>query len=212
MKKMKIKLIITLLCLFHSLFAQLDYEKFTGEKGMITFDKEYSYVNLYDYQINASKEDSLITKKLSTTIPEGLLTDVYSEELLNNPKDSVTFEVRMKSRLLVDINTERICFIKYQTRSNSSMSNDKIFKAIRTESNWAALSNSTTEIQLLEQILQDTSVEMLFQFYNYNDNPEFEVINKLKPEVKDKKGVLNIKKLAEVINTNKAVLQKYYKE
>lgn len=209
---MKIKLIIILVFLSHTLFSQLDYEKFTGEKGKITFDKEYSYVNLYDYQINASKEDSLITKVLSTTIPEGLLTDIYSEELLNNAKDSITFEVVMKSRLLVDINTERICFIKYQTRSNSSTSNDKIFKAIRTENNWAELSNSTLEIQLLEQILLDTSVEMLFQFYNYNDNPEFEDINKLKPEVKDRKGVLNIKKLAEVINTNKDVLQKYLKD
>lgn len=208
-EKMKIRSIIALLFLSPSLFAQLDYEKFTGEQGKISFNKEYSYANIYDYQINASKEDSLITRKLSTKIPEGLITELYSGELMNNAKDSISFEIIMKSRLLVDMNNNRVCFIKYKTRSNTSTSEEKIFKAIRESDNWTTLENSNTEIELLEQIVLGTSVNMLFQFYNYRDDAAYKDLNKLKPQVKNEKGVLNIKKLAEVIANNKTLLEKY---
>lgn len=209
---MNIRFIIVLLFLSHSLFSQLDYEKFMGQKGKISFNKEYSYANLYDYKINASKEDSLITGKLSSSIPEGLLTDEYIADLLNNKQDSINFEILMNSRLLIDINTERICLIKYKTRSNTTASEDKIFKAVRTGTNWRKLTDSNNEIQLLEQILLDTNVNMLFQFYNYRDDPKYADINRLKPEIKDDKGVINIKKLAEVISNNKAALSKYKQE
>ena len=209
---MKIKLIIALFFLSYSLFSQLDYEKFNGEQGKMSFNKEYSYTNLYDYKINASKEDSIITKKLSTAIPEVLFTNLYSNNLLNNVQDSINFEVIMKSRLLVDINAYRVCLIKYQTLSNSKTSEENIFKAIRTAGNWKELTNSNDEIQLLEQIVLGTDVNMLFQFYNFRDDSQYADINKLKPEVKDEKGVINIKKLSEVISKNKAELQKYFKE
>lgn len=53
---------------------------------------------------------------------------------------------------------------------------------------------------------------MLFQFYNYRDDPQYADINRLKTEVKDDKGVINIKKLAEVIINNKAALSPYKQE
>ena len=209
---MNIKLIIALLFLSHSLFSQLDYEQFTGKKGKISFNKEYSYTNLYDYKINASKEDSIITRKLSSSIPEGLLTDQYIAAISNNKQDSISFEILMNSRLLVDINAERICLIKYKTRSNTKVSEDKIFHAINAGENWEELTNSNVEIQFLEQIVLGTDVNMLFQFYNYRDDPEYADINRLKPQVKDDKGTINIKKLAEVVSKNKTALQKYFKE
>ena len=209
---MKIRLIIALLFLSNSLFSQLDYENFIGQKGKISFNKKYSYANIYDYKINASKEDSIISRKLSSSIPEGLLTDEYIADLSNNKQDSISFEILMNSRLLVDINADRVCLIKYQTRSNSTTSEENIFKAIRTAGNWKELTNSNDEIQLLEQIVLGTDVNMLFQFYNFRDDSQYADINKLKPEVKDEKGVINIKKLSEVISKNKAELQKYFKE
>ena len=209
---MKFKLIIVLLFLSHSLFSQLEYELFNGKKGKISFNKEYSYANLYDYKINASKEDSIIARKLSSTIPEGLLTDQYIADLSNNKQDSISFEIVMNSRLLVDINAERICLIKYKTRTNATVSEDKIFQAVKTGEDWKELTNSNEEIQLLEQILHDTNVNILFQFYNYRDDPEYADINSLKPQVKDDKGIINIKKLAEVVSKNNTALQKYIKE
>lgn len=209
---MKIHIILVLFLASHSLFSQLDYHQFVGNKGKISFNKEYSYANLYDYKINSSKEDSIITEKLSSSIPEGLLTDQYHTDLSINKKDSITFEIIVNSRLLVDINAERICLIKYKTRSNTKASEDKIFKVVRTGENWKELTNSNIEIQLLESILLETDVNMLFQFYNYRDDPQYADINRLKTEVKDDKGVINIKKLAEVIINNKAALSPYKQE
>jgi hypothetical protein len=56
------------------------------------------------------------------------------------------------------------------------------------------------------------SVNMIFKFYNNRDNPKYPEINKLKPQVKDGAGVLNIEKLAQVLNENKSQLQKYLDE
>ena len=206
---MKIKIIVALLFLSHSLYSQLDYETFNGNKGIMRFSKTYGYTNLYDYRVNASEEDSIITRKLSSSIPEGLLTDLYANELSSNTKDSVSFKIIMDSRLLVDMNADRICIIKYSTGSNNTVSEKNIFKAVKTGGNWRELNISNSEIRLLEQILSGTSVEVLFQFYNRWNDPEYPDINKMKLKVKDEEGILNIKKLAEVVTNNMAVLQKY---
>ena len=47
------------------------------------------------------------------------------------------------------------------------------------------------------------------EFYSSENNSKYPEINKLKPLVKDADGVLNIYKLAEVIEKNKASLSKY---
>ncbi len=208
-RHMKIMIIVALLFLSHSLYSQLDYEKFNGNKGKMIFSKTYGYTNLYDYRVNASEEDSIITRKLSSSIPEGLLTDLYANELSSNTKDSVSFKIIMDSRLLVDMNANRVCLIKYSTGSNNTVSEKNIFKAVKTGGNWRELNISNSEIRLLEQILLGTSVEVLFQFYNRWNDPEYPDINKMKLKVKDEEGILNIKKLAEVVTNNIAVLQKY---
>ena len=208
-RHMKIMIIVALLFLSHSLYSQLDYEKFNGNKGKMRFSKTYGYTNLYDYRVNASEEDSIITRKLSSSIPEGLLTDLYANELSSNTKDSVSFKIIMDSRLLVDMNANRVCLIKYSTGSNNTVSEKNIFKAVKTGGNWREHNISNSEIRLLEQILLGTSVEVLFQFYNRWNDPEYPDINKMKLKVKDEEGILNIKKLAEVVTNNIAVLQKY---
>lgn len=208
-RHMKIMIIVALLFLSHSLYSQLDYEKFNGNKGKMRFSKIYGYTNLYDYGVNASEEDSIITRKLSSSIPEGLLTDLYANELSSNTKDSVSFKIIMDSRLLVDMNANRVCLIKYSTGSNNTVSEKNIFKAVKTGGSWRALNTSNNEIRLLEQILLGTNVEVLFQFYNRWNDPEYPDINKMKLKVKDEEGILNIKKLAEVVTNNIAVLQKY---
>lgn len=211
-KIMKYLYIIVFLILSQSLFSQLDYKTFEGEKGKISFNKKYSYTRIYDYKINASKEDSIISRSLSSTIPEGLLTKEYEENLFNNKPDSVVFEVIMLSKLRVDINTKRLCLIKYKTRSNNQTSESKLFQAIKEEGVWNVSTSTDNEIQLLKQIFLNTDVNMLFEFYNSGDNKDYADINTLKPQVKESNGVINIKKLANIISENKAVLQKYLKE
>ncbi|MDL2142212.1 hypothetical protein QQY79_06735 [Flavobacterium tructae] len=51
--------------------------------------------------------------------------------------------------------------------------------------------------------------KFLLEFYSTENNPKYPEINKLKSIVKDSKGALNIYKLAEVIEQNKASLSKY---
>lgn len=203
-----IKITILFFLLSQSVFSQLDYKKFLGEKGKLTFNKKYLYSNAYSYKLNSSKEDSIITRNLSSSIPEGLLTSQYEEKLSKNKKDSITFEIIMNSRLVVAINTKQIYLIKYRTRSKESISEDLIFKTVKTSTNWEELSISNEEIKILEQILLNSNLDILFQFYNANNDPKYTDINRLKSLVKDN-GVINTKKLAEVLKQNKTELSKY---
>jgi hypothetical protein len=52
----------------------------------------------------------------------------------------------------------------------------------------------------------------LMEFYSSNNNQKYPEINKFKPLVKDSDGVLNIYKLADIIEKNKVTLFKYLDE
>ncbi|WP_123772320.1 hypothetical protein [Zobellia sp. OII3] len=192
----------------HSVIAQLDYESFIGESGKISFSKEYSYANLYDYEVNASKEDSVITRKLSSTIPEGLLTERYAAEIMERERDSTSFEILLKSRLLVDINSDRLCFIKYSTRLNDKETEEQIFKTVRRENKWNVNVENDEETALLEQIFKEISVEMFFEIFNDRDNPDYPELNELKPQIKNENGAIDIKKLATIITENNSIFPK----
>lgn len=199
---MKNLLLLLIWIVSHSVIAQLDYESFVGETGKISFNKEYSYANLYDYEVNASKEDSVITRKLSPTIPEGLLTERFAAEIMQREKDSTSFEIILKSRLLVDISSDRLCFIKYSTRLNNKKTEEQIFKTVRRENMWNVDVENNEEIALLEQIFKEISVEMFFEIFNYKDNPNHPELNELKPQIKNENGAIDIKKLATILAEN----------
>lgn len=196
---MKNILFIVILIFSNCLFSQLDYKSFVGEKSQISFNKEYTYANIYDYKVNAKEEDSVLIRKLSFDIPEGILTDKYSNELSKNESDSVVFEVVLYSRLLIEINAIRHCFIKYKTKQDKVESKMNMISLINESKDWEENSTINKEIELIKDIYLFTDVDMLFEFFNTTNNPDFEEINKLKPLVKNPDGALNIRKLAEVL-------------
>lgn len=53
--------------------------------------------------------------------------------------------------------------------------------------------------------------DIFWQFYNSYNDIRYPEINKLKPLIKDAKGVLDIEKFAEVLKANKETLAKYFK-
>lgn len=208
---MKNILFILILIFSNCLFSQLDYKSFVGEKSKISFNKEYTYTNIYDYKVNAKQEDSVLTRASSINIPEGILTDKYSSELLANETDSIVFEVILYSRLLVDINSNRNGLIKYSTRKGNEESEMRIISLINKNNEWKENTTTNKEIELLKDVFLLTDVDMLFEFFNSTNNPDFEEINKLKPLVKNPDGALNIRKLAKVLEKNRAVLSQYLK-
>ena len=54
--------------------------------------------------------------------------------------------------------------------------------------------------------------EILINLIDIDDDPKYPEINKLKPLVRDADGVLNLYKLADLIEQNKASLAKYLDE
>ncbi len=188
--------------------AQIDYTKFEGKKSDISFLKMYEFSHLHDYK--AAYVDSLITKPIKGTHPTALLTQKYTVNFQENKVDSVSFHVKLISRLRIKVSGQMHSIISYQT----SNSKENLVVDYRTvEGLWKENNESPAkEIGLLRDIMQLSDASMIFEFYNQGDNPDYPEINKLKPQVKDENGVLNIEKLAKVLKENKAALAEYLEE
>ena len=83
----------------------------------------------------------------------------------------------------------------------------KIFIAKEYNNQWEEIKKSC--YPSLEVILKNADSKMFWQFYSKEDDIKYPNINKLKLLTKDENGVLNIKKLAKVLEENKSVLAKY---
>ncbi|CAA0165053.1 conserved hypothetical protein [Tenacibaculum maritimum] len=198
--------VITFLFLKSIVYAQLDYSKFEGIKSKITIVKEFSFVNVYDYNFNSSGKDSLLVQTLNDNSLEAAISKEYAPKFINNTKDSISFSVKLLSRLIIDVDNKRHYFVSYKTSDN----NVKMISIFLNNGNhFIESTSSNSEIELLKSILMNSNAYLLFQLYNERNNPNYPEINKLKPFVKDPKGNLNIKKLAKVLEENKTLLAKY---
>ncbi|WP_254504106.1 hypothetical protein [Aquimarina spinulae] len=56
------------------------------------------------------------------------------------------------------------------------------------------------------------SINVFWKFYIREDDPDYPEINKLKPKVKDNNEILNLTKLAKVIQQNEESLRKYLEQ
>ncbi|WP_159289956.1 hypothetical protein [Tenacibaculum maritimum] len=78
------------------------------------------------------------------------------------------------------------------------------------KTNYAVLNNDIVKYNTLLKVLIKMNFEVFINFYsNEKNNRNYPEINKLKPFVKDANGVLNIEKLAKVLEENKTLLAKY---
>lgn len=210
------KYIYTIILLNISLFINsqtkaIDYKSLKGEKSKIKISKKYTFSKIYDYRINSKNLDSLLVKPFNNNLPENILTSKFENQLLQNKPDSISFSLRLFSKLSVDIKRTRYVFIKYQ-QANNMLSTNEILILKRNEDNWQEINNKSPEIQFFETIMKNSSVNVLFQFYNKKDSKRYPEVNKLKFQTKDIKGNLDIEKLAKTLEKNRDVLSKYIKK
>jgi hypothetical protein len=180
--------------------------------GNLSLENKINYNNEY-----LSKETS-IDLTLNYNIP------IFNQSFCEYFKNYTTDFTDSDLDVLIGDNKNMTPLLKYKYREKNI---DKIFfKYLITENNLQKY--VTTMYKKTDVIINDTptntydetilslfkliSANVFIQFSNNNDNPKYPVINKLKPLVKDADGVLNIYKLAEVIEKNKASLSKYLDE
>ena len=138
----------------------IDYKALSGEKSKITIPRKYTFSRLYDYKINSKKLDSIVTKPFNENIPESVITTKYENQLLENKPDSISFSLRLVSKLSVDINKIRHVFIKYQEVNEKEL--DKIIVVNRVQNNWLELINKNIEVSLFESTIKNSSVCLLY--------------------------------------------------
>ncbi len=203
---MKNLALITILFMVNNLSCQeIDYKKFLGKSSKVSIFKEYDYANLYDYSANSKNLDSIITKTTRGNTPEDLLNFKFNKQFEKN-KDSIVFKLHLLTRLKINIDNTDLSIISYKTSQNPKISIAN-FKYV--DKNWEELNTINEQINYLDNILKYANVTMIFEFYNDEDNPNYPEINKLKPLVKNSESILDIRKLAEVIEKNKNSLAKY---
>ncbi|SHJ83112.1 hypothetical protein SAMN04487911_1426 [Arenibacter nanhaiticus] len=206
---MKICFLIIVIIITNPIFSQIDFDQYKGQESKITINKEYAFVNLYPYYKNASTQDSLITSRIKPSIPEGALTEKYFDDLAKNDTSPSSFSIVLHSKLTIDINLIRHCFIKYKLNKNNEVSDFKVLELILDKNQWKEATETTKETNTIKDIFSYCSVNMLFEFYNQSDNPKFPVINELKTSAKNTNGILDLRILIQVIFENKAALDKY---
>lgn len=169
-------------------------QSLVGEKVNVSYDyliKDMTYCDFYEFKIlkNSKIEDVFINK---------LKSDYLNKSFFEvNSKKQASF-LTIKSMFKFKFNRKEVALICYTENSEKEK---KVFLSEKS----VYLSNIFKEVSKL-------SSESFWQFYNSIDAPKFPEINKLKPLVKDANGVLNIEKLATVLEENKATLAKYLDE
>jgi hypothetical protein len=198
---------IALFCLLlcQVVFSQIDYAQFEGKKGKISFFKEYSLSNIYDYNLDAENKDSLIVRLLNGNHPEALISKKYSSEFLKNINDSIVFSIKLKTRLIIEIQNKEHSLISYKTSKNEMVS---VIDYVN-DNGWLENTDNNKELDLMKSILKNSNSNIIFEFYNRKNNKNYPEINTLKPLVKNENGILDIEKLAQVIKENKSTLSKY---
>jgi hypothetical protein len=199
-------LIFTLLGYSQNNFKELKAIK-TNAIGSFQFSESY----YYDYVMNSNNvTDSIYTKVNSENSPEGLLTIKFNN-LLEANKESVLNKIALFSKITLEYNQDTYCFIKFKNIENNAISKTLFFVSKKESNVWKEYSETNKIIEKVKSILF-LKENAFSQFEISDNNPKYAEINKLKPLVKDADGVLNIYKLAEVIEKNKVTLSKYLEE
>lgn len=147
----------------------------------------FSYCSFYKYKIDKSfSSNNSFLNKLKNDYET---TNFFNEDNQLNILSAISF-----SR---NGNTEMI--IRYQKVENEQISYHYFYSDEKLKSKFGKVEN----ILALKN-------DIFWQFYNNTNNSHFPEINRLKPQVKDADGTLNLFKLAEVIEKNKSTLSKYF--
>ncbi|MFJ1474031.1 hypothetical protein ACI76O_08735 [Capnocytophaga cynodegmi] len=146
---------------------------------------------------------------------EGKLTNIFSfvnaydyqpdDELLkNNPEQIILVNEAMKliTRLEIKDDTDNYCFIKSLNTVDNTVS---VYCFMTKENQWSIVNQDTSLISAIKLIMEVLTADLLFDFAN-NDESFYKEINTIKLQAKDERGILDIFKLAEVVQKNKIIL------
>jgi hypothetical protein len=202
---------LTLIFISASSHAQVNYASFVGKKSAITFSKQYTFANLYDYT-NHTKggTDSALVVAIGGKTPEQLLATKYNYLLQKNTADSISSKIILSARLVLQVGNKRHTFIKYKLVTNGiKATNFELIDFVNENGGWQENQNSTEELETIKSVFLISPVDTFYLFYNKKDNEKYPEINKLKPFAKNESGDLDIKLMEKVIKQNKAQIAKY---
>lgn len=203
----------------------LDLSKIISELGKMMLNQEYlsePIINTKNISINKIKvipviyNYPLLGQKLCRYFPNEI--SKYEELDLNliltfiKSKQIENSIVKPLQKLTYLRNNELISILKYSIKSSSN--NELKTEQFVINKNIVSLANSIKDDvnDRLFDVIKRINSESLIQFSNRENNPKYPEINKLKPLVKDADGVLDVFKLAEVIEKNKSTLSQYLDE
>ena len=133
------------------------------------------------------------------------------ENLLQSEKEVEKSTVKLLTKLKIIYNNEEHIYIKYSLKKGDA-SELKIIDITFSNNIFQRSESKNIALDPVKKILNLVNAKILFEFYNREDDNLYSDINKLKLLVKSPNGILEINKLAEVIEKNKAALSKYMDE
>lgn len=173
---------------------KLDLKKITNSPIPANYVKELNYQVLYTYE----KKDYPDLEKDSEII--GLINQTGYNQNEINPIFRFTFRS----------NNHFYTVLKFSKTVDENMFITKLF--LKENDTWEIVDKSSAEPESFYKVLSSIKINFLETITNIGGNSNFPEINKLKPIFKDENGILDIYKLADVIEKNKTLLSKYLDE
>lgn len=208
---MKSIILISFLSLTTLSYSQDIFKDLNGNKTNSTSSFQFSEAYYYDYILNSNNvTDSIYTKIIPINSPEGILTQKFNDKLIINA-EKILNKLSLFSKINIEYNQIIFCIIKFKTIEENKISKIQLIVSKKENNIWKEFDGTNQIVEKLKLILY-LKEEAFAQFEmseNYMKHPE---INNLKPLVKDADGVLNIYKLADIIQKNKTLLSKYLDE
>ncbi len=202
---MIMKYIVFLFTLF--IYSQNSKLKFEPKQidGIASFQFKKAFY--YDYQINSKQNDSIYKNIITLNTVEGKLTNYHKSFLISNSNENIN-EIIIFSKLIIEYNQNEFCALKYALRSNNKTEYKFfIFKKENTE--WIEYDEKSNLVINKIKLVLSLNNKAFTQFEVKENNIKYPEINKLKKEIRDADGTINLNKLAAVIEQNKAYLDKY---
>lgn len=206
---MKLKMLILSLFISINTFSQkIDFTKFKGETVIINQQFRLDKSSLFDYETNSKNgKDSIIKKVIPQNSPEQLIVAKHKNIFISENNNNYL-------RLIYNISfyqkNSKVIIINYKVFENGLLSKAKSLIIEQTKNEYKE--SNDVGLDGLKNLIRTMKLDTFWDFYSSKNNSKTPEINKLKSLVKDADGVLNIYKLAEVIEKNKASLSKYLDE
>jgi hypothetical protein len=180
----------------------------SSDKAVITIEK-LDLNKLIDLQMSANyvKElDHQILYKYEKEDYSDLETDSEATNLISK-SGSVIAEINPILRFTFKIDDKLYSIFKFSKKINENELTTKLF--INENNEWKTVNTSPKDVEVFYKTFSSIKLNFLQNIINVGNDNKFPEINNLKSSFKDENGILNINKLADIIEKNKASLSKY---